>query len=49
MQLRKARAEEFTAIRNFYWNLIEQMTDKENTIGWKKGFTHLMNFYRTAS
>lgn len=33
--MQAARTEEFTEIRSFYWNLIDQMdTDK---IGWKKG------------
>ena len=37
MQIRQAKSEEFISVRNFYWNLIEQMAGRENTIGWKIG------------
>lgn len=37
MQLRKASTEEFEMIRDFYWNLIDKMKDREDTVGWKKG------------
>ena len=37
MQIRQAKSSEFISVRNFYWNLIEQMTGHKNAIGWKIG------------
>lgn len=35
--LRKARRDEFTAVRQFYWDLIDSMKDRTDTVAWKKG------------
>lgn len=37
MYLRVAAVEEFEAVRDFYWNLIDCMKDRTDTVGWKKG------------
>ena len=37
MQLRKALPAEFDQVKAFYWDLIDQMKDRSNTVGWKKG------------
>ena len=37
MKLRKASLKEFEAIKKFYWNLIDEMSEKDDSIGWKKG------------
>ena len=33
----RAGAEEFSAIRDFYWRLIDRMSEPEDHIGWRKG------------
>ena len=33
----RAGAEEFSAIRDFYWRLIDRMSGPEDHIGWRKG------------
>ncbi len=37
MRMRRANAAEFTGIRKFYWDLIDQMQGRQDTVGWKKG------------
>ena len=37
MNLRLARKEEFEAIRDFYWELIDLMEDQKDTVAWQKG------------
>lgn len=37
MELRKADASEFAIIRDFYWELIDQMGDRIDTCAWQKG------------
>lgn len=37
MQLREAKIEELENVRNFYWELIDAMKERDNTVGWKKG------------
>lgn len=37
MQLRLADKEEFGSIRDFYWEVIDLMQDRTDTVGWKKG------------
>lgn len=36
MKLRKADSNEFYAVRDFYWNLIDDMEKQQNTVAWKK-------------
>lgn len=37
MVLQKATTDDFERVRNFYWNLIDEMRGQTNTVGWKKG------------
>lgn len=37
MIFEKADRNEFTTIKKFYWNLIDEMSDVNEQIGWKKG------------
>ena len=37
MIFQKAIIEEFENIKQFYWNLIDEMKDENDKIGWKKG------------
>ena len=37
MIFEKAERNEFTTIKKFYWNLIDEMSDVNDQIGWKKG------------
>ena len=37
MIFQKAKIEEFENIKQFYWNLINEMKDENDKIGWKKG------------
>lgn len=37
MIFEKAKIEEFQNIKQFYWNLIDEMKDENDKIGWKKG------------
>ncbi|MDO5444809.1 MAG: GNAT family N-acetyltransferase [Eubacteriales bacterium] len=48
MQLRKAKNEEFDRIRDFYWNLIDDMKDRKDTVGWKKGIYPTEQFIRES-
>lgn len=48
MQLRKAETEEFDAVRNFYWNLIDELQSRENTVGWKKDIYPTTQFLRES-
>ena len=37
MTFQKADISEFITIKKFYWNLIDEMSDVNEQIGWKKG------------
>lgn len=37
MELRYAESHEYEAVRSFYWELIDQMANRTDTVGWKKG------------
>ena len=37
MKFEKAKVTEFSVLRQFYWDLIEAMSDRNDMIGWKKG------------
>ena len=41
MIFQKAHSNDFDRIKNFYWDLIDEMQDQNDVIGWKKGiYTH---------
>lgn len=48
MQMRAASGEEFEAIRAFYWDLIDRMQDRTDTVGWKKGIYPADAFLRES-
>lgn len=48
MHLRAAAREEFDAIRDFYWSLIDRMQDRTDTVGWKKGIYPSDTFLRES-
>lgn len=35
--MRKANLAEYEAVKSFYWDLIDKMQDRTDTVGWKKG------------
>ncbi len=37
MVFQKANLNDFERIKNFYWDLIDEMQDQNDVIGWKKG------------
>lgn len=37
MKFEKAKVTEFAVIKQFYWDLIDAMSDQNDMIGWKKG------------
>lgn len=37
MLFKKANLEDFHRIKQFYWDLIDEMSDQNDKIGWKKG------------
>ena len=37
MKLRPAEKDEFECVRDFYWELIDLMQGRPDTVGWKKG------------
>ena len=37
MLFKKANLEDFHMIKQFYWDLIDEMSDQNDKIGWKKG------------
>lgn len=37
MKFQKAKIEDFKTIQNFYWTLIDELSDQNDKIGWKKG------------
>ena len=43
MIFQKAKIEEFENIKQFYWNLIDEMKDENDKIGWKKEFIQQMS------
>ena len=48
MQLRLAKTDEFEAVRDFYWESIDLMQDREDTVGWKKGIYPTDEFLRES-
>ena len=41
MIFQKAYINDFDRIKNFYWDLIDEIQDQNDVIGWKKGiYTH---------
>ena len=44
----KAKIDEFNLIKNFYWNLIDEMKDQNEQIGWKKGIYPTDVFLRSS-
>lgn len=48
MRLRPAVAEEFEAVRDFYWELIDLMKDRTDSVGWKKGIYPTDRFLRES-
>ena len=48
MRLRAAAENEFEAIRAFYWDLIDRMQDRNDTVGWKKGIYPTDGFLRES-
>lgn len=48
MQLRRAEIEEYGNIRGFYWEVIDLMQGKSNTVGWKKGIYPSDSFIRES-
>lgn len=48
MNLRLATTDEFDKVRSFYWNLIEQMRDQADSIGWKKGIYPTDDYLRES-
>ena len=37
MLFKKVNLEDFYRIRQFYWDIIDEMSDQNDKIGWKKG------------
>ena len=37
MIFQKAYINDFDRIKNFYWDLIDEIQDQNDVIGWKKG------------
>ena len=37
MLFKKTNLEDFHRIKQFYWDLIDEMSDQNDKIGWKKG------------
>lgn len=48
MLFKKANLEDFHRIKQFYWDLIDEMSDQNDKIGWKKGIYPTDSFYRKA-
>lgn len=48
MQLRKAVTEEYDTVRDFYWNLIDEMQNRKNTVGWKKDIYPTQQFLKVS-
>lgn len=46
MLFKKVNLEDFYGIRQFYWDLIDEMSDQNDKIGWKKGIYPTDSFYR---
>lgn len=44
----KAKIDEFHLIKNFYWNLIDEMKDQNEQIGWKKGIYPTDEFLKSS-
>lgn len=48
MHLTPAKPCEFEAIRKFYWDLIDAMKDRSDTVGWKKGIYPSDSFLKSS-
>lgn len=46
MLFKKAQESDFRIIRDFYWNLIDEMEAENDKIGWKKGIYPTRQFVR---
>ena len=47
MLFKKANLEDFHRIKQFYWDLIDEMSDQNDKIGWKEFIPQIL-FYRKA-
>lgn len=48
IRLRTARAEEYESVRDFYWEVIDLMQGRSDTVGWKKGIYPADDFLRKS-
>ena len=48
MLFKKANLEDFYRIKQFYWDLIDEMRDQNDKIGWKKGIYPTDSFLRES-
>lgn len=48
MKLRKAESDEFNRVRDFYWDLIDRMQGRTDSIGWQKGVHPSDEFLRES-
>jgi len=48
MIFQKAYINDFERIKNFYWDLIDEMQDQSDVIGWKKGIYPTDEFLRES-
>lgn len=49
MLFKKVNLEDFYRIRQFYWDLIDEMSDQNDKIGWKKGIYPTDSFFTGKS
>lgn len=49
MLFKKVNLEDFYRIRQFYWDLIDEMSDQNDKIGWKKERDLSYRFFFTGS
>lgn len=48
MELRRAKTDEYEQIHGFYWELIDLMQNRTDTVGWKKGIYPADDFLRES-
>lgn len=48
MLFKKAQESDFRIIRDFYWNLIDEMEAENDKIGWKKGIYPTDSFLKQS-
>lgn len=48
MNFQKAKIDEFQLIKGFYWNLIDEMKNQNEQIGWKKGIYPTDEFLKSS-